>query len=54
MRAKWYKYEFKDPAGVVVYTTIQCGRMRKLQQSNLIKQLSTEHKTKLKIYETAI
>lgn len=54
MRPNWYKYEFKDPAGVVVYTTIQCGRMRKLQQSNLIKQLSAEHKTKLKIYEKKI
>lgn len=54
MRAKWYKYEFKNSAGVVVYTTIQCGRIKKDQQLNLIKQLSNEHKTKLKIYETAI
>ena len=54
MLAKWYKYEFKNPAGVVVYTTIQYGRMKKDQQSNLIKQLQVEHKTKLKIYETAI
>ena len=54
MRAKWYKYEFKNPAGVVVYTTIQCGRMKKQQKINLIKQLQVEHKTKLKIYETAI
>jgi hypothetical protein len=54
MRANWYKYEFKNPAGVVVYTTIQYGRMKKQQKINLIKQLSTEHKAKLKIYETAI
>jgi hypothetical protein len=54
MRAKWYKYEFKNPTGVVVYTTIQYGRMKKQQKINLIKQLSIEHKTKLKIYETAI
>jgi hypothetical protein len=54
MRAKWYKYEFKNPDGMVVYATIQYGRMKKDQQYNLIKQLQVEHKTKLKIYEKSI
>jgi len=39
---------------MVVYTTIQYGRMKKQQKINLIKQLSIEHKTKLKIHETEI
>lgn len=54
MRPNWYKYEFKDPAGVVVYTTIQVGRMKKAQQLSLIKQMSKEYNLKIKLIESKL
>lgn len=54
MRPNWYKYEFKNPAGMVVYTTIQCGRMKKAQQLSLVKQLSKEYNLKIKLKETEL
>jgi hypothetical protein len=54
MRPNWYKYEFKSPTGMVVYSTIQCGRMKKAQQLSLIKQLSKEYNFKIKLIESKL
>lgn len=52
MKQKFYKYEFKSPSGVVVYSTIQVGKMKYLEQRSLVKLFSEKFKTKIKIYES--
>ena len=52
MKVKYYKYEFKNTAGVVVYTTIQAVKMKSTEKKNLIKLFSEKYKTKIKIYES--
>lgn len=52
MNRKYYKYEFKSTAGVVVYTTIQAVKMKELEKRSLIKLFSEKYKTKIKVYES--
>lgn len=52
MKQKFYKYEFKSPSGVVVYSTIQVGKMKELEKRSLIKLFSIKFKTKIKVYES--
>ena len=49
---KLHKYDFKNPAGVVVYSTIQVGKMKYLEQRSLIKLFSIKFKTKIQVYES--
>jgi hypothetical protein len=49
---KLHKYEFKNPAGVVVYSTIQVGKMKYLEQRSLVKLFSEKYKTKIQVYES--